>query len=436
MLSRRTVLWASDRDTPYTAHSSQPESPHNTSRLRGTPLVAMRTFVIAAIALALVVYVLALPGIVPYLSIPCEDALGSCAITPQQVAPLAQLGVTPHALAVAITVLSYLAIALVCTVAGVLLWRRSDDWMALLVALTLVLMPAVFMPITPGLPDSVEWLDRLFVTANSISFYLLVGLFPSGRFVPRWLWIPVLLEAIFDAIPLANYAPNVLIAVIPLLFTYACLLAGQIYRYRNVSTPAQRQQTKWVVVGIVLILVIIPGFWLPVLWVPALQEPDALYALLLWPVSFLAIAILAISFGVAILRYRLYEIDVIIRRTLIYGSLTAILAAVYVVGVIGVQALVNTIAHKPDEVSSPILIVITTLLIAALFQPLRQRIQRFIDRRFYRSRYDTRKTLDSFSTALRQEVDLPRLTGRLVEVVHETMQPEHVSLWLREQERV
>jgi hypothetical protein len=143
------------------------------------------------------------------------------------------------------------------------------------------------------------------------------------------------------------------------------------------------------------------------------------------------LCVLAGSFGVAILRYRLYDIDVIIRRTLIYGSLTAILAAVYVVGVIGVQALVNTIAHKPDEVSSPILIVITTLLIAALFQPLRQRIQRFIDRRFYRSRYDTRKTLDSFSTALRQEVDLPRLTGRLVEVVHETMQPEHVSLWLR-----
>ena len=433
MMSRQASLRVSARDTPYTPRA---EPPGGTSRLRGAPLIAVRAFVIVVIALALVVYALALPGLAPYLSVPCDDALGSCVITPQQVAPLARLGITPGALAVAVAALSYLTVLLVCVVAALLLWRRSDDWMALLVALALVLMPVGFMPITQGLPDSIQWLDRIFVTANSISLYLLVGLFPSGRFVPRWLWIPIVVEAFFEALPLAHYAPHVLVALIPLLFTYACLLVGQIYRYRNVSTPAQRQQTKWVVAGIVVMLVIVPGFWLPILWIPALQTPDALYTLLLWPDSFLAIAILAISFGVAILRYRLYDIDVIIRRTLIYCSLTAILAGVYVVGVVGVQSLVNSIAHKPDEVSSPLLIVITTLVIAALFQPLRRRIQRFIDRRFYRSRYDTRKTLDTFGMTLRQEVDLPMLTGRLVEVVHETMQPEHVSLWLREKERL
>ena len=144
------------------------------------------------------------------------------------------------------------------------------------------------------------------------------------------------------------------------------------------------------------------------------------------------IAILAICFGVAILRYRLYDIDVIIRRTLIYGSLTAILAGVYIAGVIGVQSIVNTIARTPSGKTSPVLIVITTLLIAALFQPLRRIIQRFIDRRFYRSKYDTRKTLEAFSATLRQQVDLPTLTGQLVNVVTETMQPEHISLWLRD----
>jgi hypothetical protein len=142
-----------------------------------------------------------------------------------------------------------------------------------------------------------------------------------------------------------------------------------------------------------------------------------------------------VAFVFAILRYRLYEVDVIIRRTLVYGSLTLILASFYIAGVIGVQTLVNTIAPHPGNKTSPVLIVITTLLIAALFQPLRRTIQRFIDRRFYRAKYDTRKTLEAFSATLRQEVDLSALTGQLVSVVTKTMQPEHISLWLRENER-
>jgi hypothetical protein len=210
------------------------------------------------------------------------------------------------------------------------------------------------------------------------------------------------------------------------------LIIAQVYRYRRVSTPLQRQQTKWVVFALAVVIVGQIASLLPVAFMPSLAQPESLYFVIVDPVTNILIALCAVAFAFAILRYRLYEVDVIIRRTLIYGSLTAILAGVYIAGVIGAQALVNAVARKPEQPASPVLIVITTLLIAALFQPLRRAIQRFIDRRFYRSKYDTRKTLDAFSATLRQEVDLSTLTGSLVTVVTETMQPEHISLWIRD----
>jgi hypothetical protein len=136
-----------------------------------------------------------------------------------------------------------------------------------------------------------------------------------------------------------------------------------------------------------------------------------------------------VAVGVAILRYRLYEIDILINRTLVYGALTATLAFVYFGGVAVTQASFRALT---GEVEQPQLaIVVSTLMIAALFYPLRRRIQGIIDRRFYRSKYDARKTLQAFSAQLRNETDLDALSDDLVGVVRETMQPEHVSLWLR-----
>ena len=136
-----------------------------------------------------------------------------------------------------------------------------------------------------------------------------------------------------------------------------------------------------------------------------------------------------VAVGIAVLKYRLYDIDVIINRTLVYGSLTAMLMAVYFGGVATTQAILRTLTGQ--EKQPQLAIVVSTLVIAALFNPLRRRIQAFIDRRFYRRKYDAAKTLEAFSAKLRDETDLDALSDDLVGVVRETMQPAHVSLWLR-----
>jgi hypothetical protein len=134
-----------------------------------------------------------------------------------------------------------------------------------------------------------------------------------------------------------------------------------------------------------------------------------------------------IAVGFAVLRYRLYEIDILINRALVYGSLTVLLASAYVGGVVGLQAILRALSGQ----ESTLAVVASTLAIAALFNPLRRRVQAFVDRRFYRKKYDAIKTLEAFSSRLRDETDLHALSGDLLTVVRETMQPAHVSLWVR-----
>jgi hypothetical protein len=152
-----------------------------------------------------------------------------------------------------------------------------------------------------------------------------------------------------------------------------------------------------------------------------------LWGALLEDVMLLSFAAIPVAIGFAVLRYRLYDIDVIINRTLVYGSLTLTLVALYFGGVVMSQRVFVVLTGQ----KSTLAVVASTLLIAALFHPLRRRIQFFIDRRFYRSKYDARKTLESFSVKLRDETNLEALNHELVGVVRETMQPAHVSVWLR-----
>jgi hypothetical protein len=181
----------------------------------------------------------------------------------------------------------------------------------------------------------------------------------------------------------------------------------------------ERQQIKWFASAAALSLV-----WIFVFGQSAVGGlPGAIVAL-----SFLlVIPSIPIATGIAILRYRLYDIDQIINRTLVYGSLTVTLVALYFGGIVVLQRIFVTLTGQ----QSTLAVVASTLLIAALFTPLRRRIQTFIDRRFYRRKYDARKTLEAFSAKLREETDLGALNNELVGVVRETMQPAHVSLWLR-----
>ena len=196
---------------------------------------------------------------------------------------------------------------------------------------------------------------------------------------------------------------------------------AMIVRLRR-SQGVERQQLKWMAAAAVLPLASVAGVF-------SYYAGYETVGGLLSTFSFFPIIFAA---GYAILRYRLYDIDIIINRTLVYGSLTATLALVYFGGVATTQTVFRVITGQPTL--PQLAVVVSTLAIAALFSPLRRRIQAFIDRLFYRNKYDAAKTLEAFSAKLRDETDLDELNNNLVSVVSETMQPDHISLWLRPRE--
>ena len=218
----------------------------------------------------------------------------------------------------------------------------------------------------------------------------------------------------------------------PLLLS-TCLIA-QVYRYRRVSTPTERQQTKWVVLGIVAAL---SGFGVILAWgaVNGNYDPSStgwpLNQFIFNPVINMLLSLIPISIAIAILRARLFDIDLLVNRVLVYGLLTGLLGTLYVGLVVGLESLAGRFVGP--AASNPPILVASTLLIAALVQPVRRRLQQITDRRFYRRRYDATRTLAAFSATLRNEVELARLHTELLAVVDETMRPAHLSLWLRSQ---
>ena len=282
---------------------------------------------------------------------------------------------------------------------------------------------------------------------NQVSLGLapfLLLLFPTGR-LPSRRWRPVawisalsgamivLLVFLFDDPDKVGGTIGIMAAsVVFIIFaTIAVSALSLLFRYRRAS-GVERQQLKWVAFAAVLAALFLVGqqlFWLAGLLISYLVGGD-LPTLNRSLENLLNVAItvcLYAGVGIAILRYRLYVIDIIINRTLVYGSLTVFLALVYFGGVISLQGLLRALTGQGSQLA----IVASTLLIAALFNPLRRRVQNFIDHLFYRRKYDAAKTLEAFSAKLRDETDIDALNSELLSTVRETVQPEHVSLWLR-----
>ena len=315
-------------------------------------------------------------------------------------------------------------------VGAIIFWRRPDDRMAFLVSLVLLMYWA-------GITFPYHLLDlpRLWEVSSAVvalvgigAILLFMYVFPDGHFVPRRArWLALVSIVVFAPSILLPYSTlslwwRPLLNALVSTGVFGAIVLVQVYRYRLVSNFVQRQQTKWVVSGIVAAAVGYCTFL-----VLNLLQGGILASLLGYTAALLLLFLLMMSIVVAVLRYRLYDIDFLINRTLVYGSLTVMLVALYFGGIVVLQMLFVALTGQQSTVA----IVASTLLIAALFNPLRHRIQSFIDRRFYRRKYDAAKTLEAFSAKLRSETDLDALSDDLVGVVSETMEPVQVSLWLR-----
>ena len=332
-------------------------------------------------------------------------------------------------------------------------------WLLLAVSLTGALQllageyAATTLVLGPGrLPygPTAEWLSYMLQPAAVIILFVLLLVFPTGRLLSsRWriiAWVGVCGFALglpyaalrpgpFDEDSLLDNPFGVDAAIlgplnaVGLTLIIAALLGALlslVVRFVR-SHGEERQQIKWFVSVAVFGISLLVGVTVVSSLLP---EGDSLGALVDFLVNLLWIIVpasLPIAVGIAILRYRLYEIDLLINRALVYGSLTVLLAGVYAGTIVLLQDAFRALTGQ----ESGLAIVSSTLVIAALFTPLRRRIQSFMDKRFYRKKYDARKTLEAFSLKLRDETDLDALSGYLVGVVKETLQPAHASLWLR-----
>jgi hypothetical protein len=278
-----------------------------------------------------------------------------------------------------------------------------------------------FLLFPHGRLPSRRWRIVAWVSAISCVTALVGGML-EYEFLREYTWPEDLsfVKPLFTG-PVAEVAATVFwyssMAILAMLFASGVSLVLRLRR----SVGEERQQLKWVVYSVALLAFAVPSTILVIIILQSLEDVRVFFAVLF--------PLIPISVGIAILKYRLYDIDFIINRTLVYGTLTALLAFVYFGGVTATEAVFRALTGQEQQ--PQLAIVVSTLVIAALFNPLRRRIQGFIDRSFYRSRYDARKTLEAFSTKLRDETDLNALSDDLVEVVRETMQPAHVSLWLR-----
>ena len=373
-------------------------------------------------------------GLLLLLRQPLTPCFGASVCTPTEAnAYLQHLGLSPGVVNALVFVAVAMVIPLAClAVAAFIIWRADPSALSLATATTLLVYGLLIgSDVTStglrqlGLEAAVMG-PGLALFAFALTYVL--HTFPNGRFVPRWSRLALLAEWLVLGVLAARAGLEDTAAAVALLGIMIITVGLQVYRYRRVATPTERQQIKWGLTGLL-------GFLFnSVLWLAWVLPVTARGAAGVWvyfvfvPISLVLVLSLPVTLAIAVLRYRLWDIDVLIRRTLIYAGVTAVLTATYFCLVVGLQAVAVALTSQR---SSALVTVLSTLAIAALFAPLRRRVQDFVDRRFYRRKYDTAQTLAAFAQQARSEVDLDALAGELRGAVTDAMQPSHVDLWLR-----
>jgi hypothetical protein len=357
---------------------------------------------------------------------------------------LGGLHIKPEAYATAVIALEILLLAVFFGLGIVLFVRESSSWLGMYVSLALITYAAYATPTLDALldgPAAAAWLSRFVQTIGLQAALTFFFLFPDGRFVPRWTilmafaWLIAMWSAFFfPGVPWDFLDPWGLSATsfALLMAAWATGLVAQALRYRQTPSLVERQQTKWVLYSVLLAVIGYAITFIPHLVLPYLNmspAPSLAYNALMPVFFYAAILSIPVAMTFSILRYRLWDIDRLIGQTLLYGLTSAALVAIYA-GVV----LVTVVLVGWNTSLGPAPIVLTTIAVALIAQPLRDRLQDFIDRRFFRAKYDAEQTVDFFGRSARDTVDLHELTASLSDTVETALHPEHISVWIRPRE--
>ncbi len=404
------------------------------THLQGRWLVLSRGVWLALVILTLSIFGASLPLYVAQLQTACAGTVCQYQqLTHSQVETLKGIGM-PLSDYTAYTVALAVAYIILClSVSTLIVWHRSDDRMAMLVALMLVALGPITITATfpPSSPSPWQVPNRCLLFLFNALFLLVFSLFPSAQFVPRWTrWILVVILAVqvpANFFPDAPLIPNILVGQLGWLVAVGemvTLALIQLYRYQRVSNPTQRQQTKWVVFGIavpITVDVIVTG---QSLLFPALAEHSSLYLLAFNESGFLLALFIPLAFGLAMLRYRLWEIDTIINRTLVYGALTVSVVSMYVL----IVSMTSMLFHPSSTFLSSLL---ATGLIAVLFQPLHARLQRTVNRLIYGERDDPYAVLARLGSRLEVTLIPDAVLPTVVQTVAQALKLPYAAITLK-----
>ncbi len=363
-----------------------------------------------------------LPAYYTLLQTVCTGALcGAVQPTPDSAQAMQKLGLSIGAYATFILALT-LALAFLCfAVSAVIFWRKSDDWMALLVALTVATTVTLSGSVYgTGMNSAWGVLAMVFNVLTSGLYVLVLLLFPDGRFVPlwtRWLLLCGVVAALLSF--MSNVYNLVFYAVLGMI------LIAQVYRYRTASSPLQRQQGKWFIFGGIVVVIIIVGLIVPQYIFPSFGQAGSFYLLVNIPIYIVISLYLPLCIGLAMLRYRLWDIDLIIHRTLVYGLLT--------VSIVGIYALaVGTLGTLLQVQGNFFISLLAAGLVAVLFQPLRLRLQRGVNRLMYGERYTPNKVISRLGQRLETTLAPDAVLPTIVETVAQALKLPYAAISLKQ----